>query len=134
MSKIPKYGTHNGIKYSPRRTLFRLCIICGRPFFDIPPRSKRQVCSEECDKTRKNTVYNFKNNPINNANKIYQPPKDEQERITRNNKWKTWYNNTTEEYKAKYNKRKNRRKNLEPQVSSDAELDALYAELGLTRR
>lgn len=138
MAKLYKYGVHEGVKYNPRVTQFRLCIICGQPFFDIPPRSKKQVCSDECDRIRKNTIYNkihnFKNNPINNANKVYQPPKNEQERRKRNNYWKTWYANTTEEYKAKYNKRKYKKNdNDEPEVSTEEELDALYAELGLTR-
>ena len=109
MGKLYKYGIHDGIKYSPRRTQFRLCVICGQPFFDILPRSKKQVCSDECDRQRKNTIYNFKNNPINNANKTYKPPETDEERKRRNNNWKKWYNNTTLDYKIQYNKRKNRK-------------------------
>lgn len=72
MARVPKYGLHKGIKYNPKRTLFRWCVICSTPFFDIKPRSRKQVCSDQCGYIRKREVYDKKHNPINNSkwNKI----------------------------------------------------------------
>lgn len=129
--RVPRCGTHNGIKYGPKRTLVRWCIICNNPFH--PNGSRDKVCSDIC-RDKKTYNYNFKKNPIHNSSAIYQPPKTEEERKRRNNNWKKWYANTTLDYKIRYNKRKNKKNNQEPEVSTDAELDALYAELGMSRR
>jgi hypothetical protein len=49
MARVPRYGTHNGIKYSPRRTIFHICLTCCKIIFqeqDEHPNAfaRRQYC------------------------------------------------------------------------------------------
>lgn len=51
MPRVPKSGTHEGIKYNKKRTLIRFCARCGNPFEIIGSEMARQkycgfTCSE----------------------------------------------------------------------------------------
>lgn len=58
---VPQYGTHDGIKYTPRRTIIGICQRCGNIFLKIGKGSGAQkycgfTCSEmtNIEKTRDN--------------------------------------------------------------------------------
>jgi predicted nucleic acid-binding Zn ribbon protein len=105
MARIPEYGTHNGIKYNPRRTLVRWCIICNIPFH--PTGRTDKVCSQEC-RQQKEYNRNFENNPSNMQARIYKPNLTQEEKERWAITWKRWYNNMTPEQRKKYNDKKKR--------------------------
>ena len=118
MVRVPRYGIHDGIKYSPRRTLIRFCIICGKPF--SPTGKSDKVCGDKCrdKKNHKhnekwNPFNNFKNNPINNANKVYKPPMNDKERELRRIAWNKWYDSLDVSAKHEYNRKKKMHKKKE---------------------
>lgn len=137
--RVPRYGMHNGVKYTPRRTLIRICEHCGQVFINNGHGQK--FCSEECQlEVRQKNIrenHNPINNPINNPDNnfknnpkypsIYHPPRNEEERIQRNIAWKTWYNNLTLEQKIKYNNKKRRGATKKEDTYEDirAEMEAL---------
>ena len=47
MSKIPRWGIHNQIKYSPRRSLLKICPQCNNLFIQYN-RGYRIYCSDVC--------------------------------------------------------------------------------------
>jgi hypothetical protein len=107
MTRIPRYGVHDGIKYSPRRTLIRFCEICGEPFISIGHGKK--YCSEACYMYTKKKHMAFNSKKYNNKwNPINNPKRDatEEERRNRINQWKVWYANLTPEQRQKYNHKK----------------------------
>lgn len=124
MARIPEYGTHDGIKYSPRRTIIRWCIICNNPF--IPTGKRDKVCSDEC-RLMKERRRSLINTPKYNIGKVHQPPKTEEERRARINYWKKWYANLSPEQRQKYNhkKKKGATKQEDTYDSIQAELKAL---------
>jgi DNA-directed RNA polymerase subunit M/transcription elongation factor TFIIS len=50
MVEVPRYGVHNNIKYSPRRTLVRYCKKCDKPFI---PSGRRDLYCEVCRLNRR---------------------------------------------------------------------------------
>jgi hypothetical protein len=44
---VPRWGIHDGIKYSRRRCTLKVCPICGKLFVQYN-RGKRLYCSEVC--------------------------------------------------------------------------------------
>lgn len=115
MARVPRYGIHGGIKYSPRRTLLRWCLICNNPFH--PAKNVQKYCSEEClqesnriKQLERNPEIHYNHNESTNAkwNPINNPKRDatEEERRKRINQWKVWYSNLTPEQRQKYNHKK----------------------------
>jgi hypothetical protein len=47
MSKVPRWGIHNQIKYSPRRSLLKICPECDKLFIKYN-RGYRIYCSDVC--------------------------------------------------------------------------------------
>ena len=144
--EVPRYGIHNGIKYSPRRTLIRWCIICGNPF--IPKGRRDKVCSDECrvqlkknNNNRLNPIHNpmnnFKNNkkyndkwnPINNTKKLEDP----EARRKHYQSWLDWYRNMHPDQRKKYNDKKKMtsKKNKKTQVEDYQALQEEMKALGL---
>lgn len=124
MAEVPRYGTHNNIKYSPRRTLVRWCIICDNPYHPNGRRDK--VCSEEC-RDQKTYNNNFKNN--HKYPSTYQPATDDDERMKRNLRWKMWYNNLTYEQRQRYNAKKKRNNNKVREDTHEDEYASIQAEM-----
>ena len=44
---VPRWGVHEGVKYSPRRSILKVCPICGA-FFLKNTRGKKKYCKELC--------------------------------------------------------------------------------------
>lgn len=118
MAEVPRYGTHDGIKYSPRRTLVRWCNICGRPY--IPQGRRDKTCSEEC-RYIKNKGHNDKWNPITNPitnaewNPINNAKRSESEEAKYQwaRKWIMWYHSLPQDARNRIIRRmqhKNRRR------------------------
>lgn len=58
IGRIPRYGTHNGTKHNPRRSIIRYCVHCRQPFIIKGNRAK--TCSADC-KAEKNKHYYYMN-------------------------------------------------------------------------
>lgn len=108
MARVPRYGIHNGIKYSPRRTLIRFCIICKKPY--SPNHNRDKVCSDEC-RERKEYMRNFEKNPKYIS--VYIPAITKEEREARNRAWRLWYHSLSMEAKIEYRRKKNMHKKKE---------------------
>ena len=123
--RVPEYGIHNGIKYSPRRTLVRFCELCGTPFDSIGHGKK--FCGEECQLEHRQQLIREKHNPINNPinnpvnnfinndknnakwNPINNPINNaKRDKYAWANYWKNWYNSKHPTYKKEYNDKKKR--------------------------
>lgn len=95
--RVPRYGTHNGIKYNPRRTLIRFCEHCGEPFQSIGHGKK--YCSAKCCasinyESQNNKEYHrnyYQNNKeyFKNYYKNYDKDKS-------NAAWNKWFNKLSE--------------------------------------
>jgi len=50
--KLPRWSSYNAVKYSPKRTIIKICPICGEQF---PQKGKgnKKYCSFECAKKAK---------------------------------------------------------------------------------
>ena len=44
---VPRWGIHEGIKYSPRRSILKVCPICNSFFLQFS-RGKKKYCKELC--------------------------------------------------------------------------------------
>jgi CGNR zinc finger. len=50
---VPRWGVHHGIKFSPRRSILKVCPICNE-FFLKNTKGRREYCKELCSvKARK---------------------------------------------------------------------------------
>ena len=64
MSKVPRWGIHNQIKYSPRRSLLKICPQCDKLFLQYN-RGKRRYCSDVCRANAKRNQMRIINAKIN---------------------------------------------------------------------
>ena len=65
MSKVPRWGIHNQIKYSPRRSLLKICPQCDKLFIKYN-KGYRIYCSDVCganaiEKKRANSIKKHRN-------------------------------------------------------------------------
>lgn len=114
MSRVPRYGTHDGIKYNPRRTIFRWCIICGEPFFDIKPRSRKKTCSRGCAKL--------------NMLKLVKEHDSKKESTYDREKWNRWYNKLDIADRP-YGSKKIRRNSAKRKDTHEEEYDDILKEM-----
>lgn len=140
MARIPQYGTHDGIKYNKKRTIYKWCIICGQPF--QPNNNKQKSCSPECkhelDKQRNNKwnpINNPEWNPINNPkwNPIilkerYSDPEKHEAWLEYRRKW---YLRLTRQQKRKYNKASNKHETCDKQEDEYKWIQSEKRRLGL---
>lgn len=73
MVRVPRSGTHEGIKYNKKRTLVRICPVC-KSFFEIigSKNASKKFCSNQCKKIN-NTDYQsywYNQLPIEKRNEI----------------------------------------------------------------
>lgn len=45
--KVPQWGTHDGVKYSPKRSILKICPICNEFFLQVS-RGKKKYCNKLC--------------------------------------------------------------------------------------
>lgn len=67
---VPRWGVHQGIKYSPKRSILKVCPICGK-FFLKNTRGKQIYCKELCSiKAKKKQMVPIHQRFIQNRDKF----------------------------------------------------------------
>jgi hypothetical protein len=80
-NEVPRYGIHGGIKFSPKRTLVRVCFVCKS--FYIPTGRSQKVCSEKCRRIYKTDYKSYWYNQLPEDKKAQIRARDERSRTFR---------------------------------------------------
>lgn len=68
---VPRWGIQEGIKYSPRRSILKVCPICNKFFLQVS-RGKKKYCSDICYLNAEKILHRIRNNKmIDTRDKLY---------------------------------------------------------------
>ena len=63
ITKIPRWGIHRGIKYSPRRSIVKICPVCSNLFLHWNKGNKK-YCTNICSSNAKRSIQRIIDNKL----------------------------------------------------------------------